>query len=149
MAASSLTAHGDVVSRMRALIRQDDAGGALYGYEKGTPGRVTDFESSIGTWGFCYGLAFALARMDADPFEPNTDVGDRAYEAAWTVFIGYNGPYPEANRDVLVETLEAEYDKAFEAAGHIESSDEVRLTPGLRKAIHQLLASGGRQGEGE
>jgi hypothetical protein len=125
-------ARSDLGVRLRTLITQDDAGGSLYGLDKGHPGQLNDFEASCETWGFLYGLAFALARIEADPFESNTDVGDRAYEAAWPEFLRYSGPFPSADRDILVEELEKEYNAADEAAGMHVPADEVTITPGTR-----------------
>jgi hypothetical protein len=149
MAASSLTSHADLGVRLRTLMMQDDAGGALEGLDKGSPGQLNDFEASCETWGFLYGMAFALARMEADPFEPNTDVGVHAHDVAWPEFLRYSGPFPTADRDVLVEQLgeayEGAHEQVYEASRGSGGKADVVVTADLSKAINRLLSNGGRR----
>jgi hypothetical protein len=128
--------------KVRALLKQDDVGGAYDGLTRPRGGDLTDFESSLQAWAMLYGIAFGVARMD-DPFEPGENVADRAREAAWPAFLRYNGGDLEVpDRDELIGRLLDEYNDAYMAASN---RDEVILTPGLRNVLSDLLASGGRE----
>ena len=137
--------------RLRSLISQDDGGGSLDGLEKGSaPGGLTDFESSIETWGFVYGLAYALTRLE-DPFESPASVADRAHSAARVEFLAYNGVYEVPDRDELVKALEDAWEEVHEvliSAGD-SLSTPVPVTPQLSKAINRIISTRGCIREGD
>lgn len=137
--------------RIRRLLAQDDNGGTIGGLYQGEPnprGGLTDFEDTLAVWGFVYGLAVALERLE-DPFESGQRVADRAYEAAWPEFLRYNGAYKLPDHDECVQKLDRAWEAAHEALIRSgDSSARLTVTPELEQAINQVIGSM-RRGESD
>ncbi len=88
-----------LAQKVRAVLARDDTGeGPVALVEKKLgPGPHPDRDLDIGAWGVTYGIAFGVARTE-NPFESDEEVGKRAMEAAWPLFIEFNGPIPPGPR---------------------------------------------------
>lgn len=80
--------------KVRAFVMQDDTGDGPFGTVGRRPGVhgfwATDFAHAMRAWGCIYGMAFGLARNE-EPCESTESVAQRAYDAAWPVFVEFNG----------------------------------------------------------
>jgi hypothetical protein len=72
--------------KVRALVMGDE--GPYEHCLERLPWDTTDY--ALVNWGLVYGIAFGLARTE-EPCEPVTSVAARAKEAAWPVFVEFNG----------------------------------------------------------
>jgi len=79
--------------KVRAIVMQDDTGDGPISAAGRQPGAfdffATDCEAAMRAWGCVYGMAFGLARCE-EPCESIESVAERAYEAAWPVFVEFN-----------------------------------------------------------
>jgi hypothetical protein len=51
--------------------------------------QATEREMDLMDWGFAYGIAYTLARVEAHAFEPVELAAQRASEAAWAAYQRY------------------------------------------------------------
>lgn len=80
--------------KVRVIIMTDDTGEGPVSTAGNQPGahdfHATDCEAAMRAWGCIYGIAFGLGRSE-EPCESIESVAERAYEAAWPVFLEFNG----------------------------------------------------------
>ena len=99
----------NILGRIRTLLHQDDADGALEALDKHPRGEhLSGFERDLREWGFVYGMAFAIARME-DPWEPTDQVAERALLPAWAAFVDWSGEIERPDRDELVSAVVRAY----------------------------------------
>jgi len=78
----------DLATTVRAIAFEETPTGHKWAYEHLTsqPGEpLSDRGRDLREWGYLYGLAYGIARGE-NPYEPNAEAAERAYQAAIGVF---------------------------------------------------------------
>jgi len=103
------------------------------------------FEDDIRDWGLIYGIAYGLARADADYGawdDPNELIADRAYKVARKWFAAWAGEIedPAVVRERAIRGVIAEFEKAGEKSSEAGCymKTEGLMTEGLRDALGEL-----------
>jgi hypothetical protein len=136
-------------ARIQRLRDEDNLGEAVTGcswYPHLPDHELSKFDDDCRDWGLLYGIAYGLARADADYGnwdDPNELIADRAYKVArkwWLDWAGAEIEDPAVTRERAIRDVIAEFEKAGERSykAGVYMKLEGLMTEPLRDALAEL-----------